>query len=210
MIRARHWGKRNFRLTIVFLTAFLSHYFYKHETLKRQLFYGAAIALVGIAFVVFNGSFVLKISPLGDFLTILAALAWAIYGVSLKWLDSKYSILFITRKVFFYGTITLFPFLPISPLDIKLEVLKHPVVLANLLFLGLIASLLCYFLWNTAIKKIGVIQTTNYIYLIPLVTLITSSLVIDEKITPLAIIGACMILSGVYLAQKIKKHDRKK
>jgi drug/metabolite transporter (DMT)-like permease len=81
-------------------------------------------------------------------------------------------------------------------------VLLQPVVLANLLFLGLIASLICYFIWNIAVKKIGVVKTTNYIYLIPGVTLITSWLVINETITYLAIIGACMILSGVYLVQK--------
>ena len=188
--------------TTPILTIFLSHFFYKKEPLKKNLFYGSVIALAGVALVVFNGSFILKIKPLGDFLTIIAALAWATYGVALKLLDSKYSILFITRKVFFYGFATLIPFLTLFPPKIDFSILVHPVVLANLLFLGLIASLLCYFVWNMAVKKIGVVPTTNYIYLIPLVTLITASLIIDEKITEIAIIGACLILSGVYIAQK--------
>lgn len=191
--------------TTPILTVFVSYFFYKKETLKKHLFYGAAIALTGIALVVFNGSFILKINPLGDLLTIVAALAWATYGVSLKWLDSKYSTLFITKKVFFYGFVTLIPFLPLFPPKIDLTTLTQPVVIMNLLFLGLIASLLCYFIWNTAVKKIGVVITTNYVYLIPLVTLITSRLVINEKITYIAILGAFMILSGVYIAQKQKK-----
>ena len=184
------------------LTIFLSYFFYKKVPLKKELFLGSLIALIGVSLVVYNGNFILKISPLGDFLTILAALAWAVYGVSLKWLDSKYSVLFITRKVFFYGVITLIPFLPFSPPNIVLATLLNPVVLFNMLFLGMIGSLLCFFLWNTAIKKIGVIHVTNYIYAIPLVTVITSYLAINEKITYYAIIGSIMILSGVYLAQK--------
>ncbi|MCL2073334.1 MAG: DMT family transporter [Marinilabiliaceae bacterium] len=184
------------------LTIFLSYFFYKKEPLKKALFLGSIVALAGVSLVIYNGNFVLKINPLGDFLTILAALAWAVYGVSLKWLDSKYSVLFITRKVFFYGVFTLIPFLPFSPPNIEFSSLLKPVVLYNLLFLGIIASLLCYFLWNTAIKKIGVIHVTNYIYAIPLVTLITSYIVINERIAPLAIVGSIMILSGVYLAQK--------
>jgi len=191
--------------TTPILTVFLSYFFYKKEPLKRQLFYGSAIALAGVALVIFNGSFILEINPLGDFLTIIAALAWATYGVALKWLDSKYSILFITRKVFFYGFATLLPFLPLFPPKLELSILMQPVVLMNLLFLGLIASLLCYFIWNIAVKKIGVVITTNYIYLIPMVTLITAWIVINENITFIAILGACMILSGVYLAQKQSK-----
>ena len=183
------------------LTAFLSQCFHKDEPLKKKLFYGSAIALTGVAFVVFNGSFILKVNPLGDFLAIVAALSWAVYSVTLKSLDSKYAVSFITRKVFFYGILTLILFLPFFPPNISLQMLLQPVVLANLLFLGLVASLLCYFLWNTALKNIGVVRTTNYIYLIPLVTLITSTLVIDEKITPIAIIGAIMIISGVYLTR---------
>ena len=190
--------------TTPILTAFLSYLFYKKESLTKQLFRGSFIALLGVAFVVFNGNFILKISPLGDLLTIIASLMWALYGVSLKWLDSRYSTLFITRKVFFYGIVTLIPFLFLFPPKIDVAVLMQPVVVFNLLFLGVIASLMCYFLWNRTVKELGVVTTTNYIYLIPPVTLLTSALVIDEQITVIAIIGLVLILSGVYIAQNGK------
>lgn len=59
------------------------------------------MALIGVGLVVFNGSFILKINPLGDFLSLIAALMWAFYCLILKQLDSRYSTAFITRKVFF-------------------------------------------------------------------------------------------------------------
>lgn len=155
-----------------------------------------------MAFVVFNGSFILQISPLGDILTILSALSWAFYGIILRKLQKDYSTLFITRKVFFYGIVTMLPFLVFGYGDLHPQLLTQPVILANLVFLGLIASLLCFITWNTAVKELGVVQTSNYIYFIPLVTLLTSAIVIDEHITAIALVGSVFILCGVYIAEK--------
>lgn len=59
--------------TAPLLTTILSLWVYKKEKATRGLMAGSLLALVGVALVVYNGSFVLKISPLGDFLTLLAA-----------------------------------------------------------------------------------------------------------------------------------------
>ncbi len=160
------------------------------------------MALIGVAFVVFNGSFLLKINPLGDMLTLIAALMWAFYCLILKQMGNRYPTLLITRKVFFYGLVTLTPMFLIHPLNTNTTILLNPVVAANLLFLGVIASMLCYIMWNTAVKELGPFRTANYIYIVPLVTLITSAIVIDEIITVVALIGSVFILSGVYIAER--------
>ncbi len=183
-------------------TAFLSYLIYRKEPLRLHLFIGSLVALLGVSLVVFNGSFVLQISPLGDILTILAALAWAFYGITLKRLHGHYSVLFITRKVFFYGIVTMLPFLCLNSATFSPSLLMNPVVTANLLFLGLVASLLCFIMWNSAVKELGVVQISNYIYFVPLVTLITSAIVIDEQITLIAFAGSAFILFGVYVAEK--------
>ena len=163
---------------------------------------GSLMALLGVALVVFIGCFILQINPLGDVLTLIAALMWAFYGLILRRLGGRYPTLFITRKVFFYGIVTLIPVLVISPIHPQIAVLTQPSVICNLLFLGIIASLLCYIMWNTAVKELGVVRTTNYIYVVPLVTLLTSALVIDETITVVALFGSVFILSGVYMAER--------
>ncbi|MCD8193376.1 MAG: DMT family transporter [Tannerellaceae bacterium] len=187
--------------TAPILTAFISRLI-NRETLKKNLLYGSFFAFLGVSMVVFNGGFILKINPLGDILTLIAALMWAFYGMILKNMGNRYPTLFITRKVFFYGVVLLIPFLWVKPIYPDTSVLIQPMVWINLLFLGLLASLLCYLMWNTAVKNLGVVRTTNYIYLVPMVTLITSYLVINETITWLAIIGSVFILSGVYIAEK--------
>lgn len=188
--------------TAPILTALLSRLFNRKERLKKHLIYGSFMALAGVALVVFNGSFILQINPAGDFLTLLAALMWSFYGLILKRMNNRYPTLFITRKVFFYGIVTLLPMLYLLSDTPNIQLTLQPLVLGNLLFLGLIASLLCYIMWNTAVKELGVIQTTNYIYVVPLVTLITSAIVIDEIITGIALLGSVFILAGVYVAEK--------
>lgn len=187
--------------TAPIITTVLSHLFYK-ESLRKRLLYGSLVALFGVGLVVFNGSVLLKVNPLGDFLTLVAATMWAFYCLILKRLSRSYPTLFITRKVFFYGILSLFFYFAIYPLNIKLELLKLPIVYLNILFLGVIASMLCYIMWNTAVRALGASKTANYIYIVPLVTLITSAIFLSETITIASGIGALAIISGVYIAER--------
>lgn len=93
------------------------------------------------------------------------------------------------------------PILSVS-LQTDIHILFRPVVALNLLFLGVIASMLCYIMWNTAVKQLGVVCATSYIYVVPLITLLTSAIVIDETITIVALLGSALILSGVYIAER--------
>ena len=184
------------------LTTFLSYLFKRKEPFTRHLLYGSFMALIGVGLVVFNGSFILQINPLGDFLSLTAALMWAFYCLILKQLDSRYSTVFITRKVFFYGIMTTLPVFLFRPLHWDTSLMLQPVVWGNLLFLGIIASMLCFISWNACVKELGAVQSTNYIYIVPLVTLLTSAIIIDEKITVIALSGCFLILCGVYLAER--------
>jgi len=184
------------------LTAILSHFFLKNERLNRRLLQGSLLALFGVALVVFNGKFILQLNPLGDLLSFLAALSWAIYTIVLKQVSSRYPIGMITRKVFFYGILTILPVFIFHPLTTDLQLLFRPVVFLNILFLGIMASLLCYFFWNMVIKHLGAVKSTNFVYIVPIITLIASSLILDETITVYALAGMLMILSGVIWAER--------
>ena len=187
--------------TAPILTVILTRLLLKSGRLRNSLIAGSFIALLGVACVVYNGSVILQVHPLGDLLSFTAALTWAFYNIFLKKLDGKYNTLYITRKVFFYGVLTLLPVFLIRPLTTDTAILLRPMVFSNLLFLGLIASLFCFAVWNAAVKHLGTLATSNYIYLVPLVTMISSALLLHERITPVALTGAMMILGGVYVAE---------
>lgn len=187
--------------TTPIFTALLVHWIFK-EPLRRNMIIGSIIALIGVGLVVFSGSVLLQINPLGDFLSIMAALMWAVYCLILKPLGKKYPTAFITRKVFLYSVISLLVYFLFDPLQVKIEVLFHPVVTLNLLFLGIVASMLCFIAWNTAVKVLGPSRTANYIYVQPFSTLVLSSIILSEVITLASMIGALCIIGGVYLAEK--------
>ena len=102
--------------TAPLLTTILSLLFYKSEKASKGLIYGSLLALMGVGLIVFNGSFVLKISPIGDLLTLLAALSWAFYSLIIKKMAGRYPTIFITRKIFFYGVLTILPAFLLHPL----------------------------------------------------------------------------------------------
>lgn len=187
--------------TTPIFTALMSNWFYK-EPLRKNMLLGSLIALVGVGMVVFSGSVLLQINPLGDFLSIVAALMWAIYCLILKPLGKRYSTAFITRKVFLYSVLSLLVYFLFDPLQIKPDILFNPIVALNLLFLGIMASMLCFIAWNAAVKVLGPSKTANYIYVQPFSTLVLSSIILSEVITVLSMIGALCIIGGIYLAEK--------
>lgn len=188
--------------TAPLLTTILSLLFYQSEKASKGLIFGSITALVGVGLVVFNGRFILKLSPLGDLLTLAAALSWAFYSLIIKKMAGRYSTLFITRKIFFYGILTILPAFLLQPLRPDVTVLLQPTVMFNLLFLAVLASLICFVTWNVVLKQLGTVKASNYIYLNPLVTMVASAIILREQITPMALAGAVCILFGVFLAEK--------
>lgn len=167
--------------------------------LGAPLIFGTLLALAGMAMVIFDGSRV-EISLKGDLLSIGAALCWALYSMFMGQMTSDYGAVFATRKVFFYGLLTIIPFLGGCLDSFSPAVLGQPVVWLNLLFLGLIASLACFIIWNLVMSKLGNVTSTNYVYLNPVFTLITAALILGERMSPMSVIGCTAILAGVILA----------
>lgn len=99
------------------LTTLLSSLFFKSERLHRpmRVIAGSLIALVGVAAVVYNGNFVLKINPLGDVLSFAAAFSWAVYSLLIKRITKRYPTMFVTRKVFGYGILTMLLYQLVHP-----------------------------------------------------------------------------------------------
>jgi drug/metabolite transporter (DMT)-like permease len=191
--------------TAPILTAVAAHFLLKGEKLNGSFGIGFVFAFIGSFFVIFNGHFVLKLNPMGDFLAVCAALSWALYSVLIKRIGDRYPSIYITRKVFFYSALTTIPILFLSGEKFELSALWRPDVLWNLLFLGILASSVCYLLWSKIIWKLGVIKTNSFIYFIPLLTMVCSNLVLSEPITPFAVAGGVLIVGGVYISDNGEK-----
>ena len=176
--------------------------FYKSERFSRLQALGSLLALIGMAAVVLNGHFVLHLSPLGDTLAFSACICWALYTLLMKPVMGRYPAMFITRKVFFYGILTILPYYIFVPDMPSLDVLMRPEVALNLLFLGSVASMLCYLTWSWCMKGLGAVICTNWVYVNPITTIIAAWLILDEQITAYFLIGSILIIAGMYLSSK--------
>jgi len=185
-----------------FFTAIFAHFFLDREKLRLQFFIGFAVAVIGIFLISFNGSSNLKLNPLGDILAVLAAVVWAAYSVLTRRISGfHYNTIQATRRIFFYGLVFMVPALLFFGFEPKINQLIQPVILCNILFLGLGASALCFVTWNTAVKILGAIKTSVYIYMVPVITVITSVIVLRETITGVAIFGIVLTLSGLIISE---------
>ena len=169
------------------------------ERLNRHGVTGSLLALIGMAIVVLNGHFVLHLSPLGDLLAFAACMSWAVYSLLMKRVSGKFSTLYITRKMFFYGLLSILPYYLFVPELPPMSLLLRPSVWVNLLFLGCVASMVCYLTWNWCMMKLGAVTATNWVYFNPITTIFFAWLILDEHITPYFLIGTACILCGIYL-----------
>ncbi|OYP43376.1 DMT family transporter [Prevotella sp. P4-119] len=175
---------------------------YRSSRIHIMQLTGSLLAFMGMIIVVLNGRFVLHLSPVGDALAFTACICWAFYSLLMKTMTDKYSAAFITRKVFFYGVLTIIPYYILVPGMPAMAVLTQPVVVGNLLFLGCLASMICFLTWNWCISKLGAVKATNWVYFNPITTMIFASWVLGEKITIYFLIGAVCILTGMYMADR--------
>lgn len=176
--------------------------FYKSERLSRLQTFGMVMAAAGVIVVVMNGHFVLHLSPRGDALAFAACLCWALYSMLMIPANARYDTVFITRKVFFYGLLSMIPYYIVYPeLNLHLA-FSQPQLLWNLLFLGSVASMLCFLTWTWVLKQLGAVVATSYVYLNPVTTIVFAWFLLGEQITLWFILGTLLILYGMYLADR--------
>ncbi|MCM1290413.1 MAG: DMT family transporter [Prevotella sp.] len=165
---------------------------------------GSLVAFAGVVCVVMQGSTEgIEIHPVGDLLALSSALSWAVYSIVSKDIIPRYNALFITRKMFFYGTLTAIPLLLIQNEPLHLNLLfENPRYLMNILFLALMCSLGAFVLFNLSMKILGPITANNYIYLQPLVTMVAAYFVFGEKVYLLGYLGCVLVIGGLVLTDK--------
>lgn len=191
-----------------FFTALLSCFMLKSAKPKLHFFIGFIIAMTGI--VLISGNDALRLNPLGDILALSAAVVWALYSVlTRKISEFNYPVIQTTRRIFMYGILFMIPMLFALDFGVRLENLMDIKYLSNLLFLGFGASALCFVTWNSAVKLLGTVKTSAYIYAVPVITVVTSVIVLKEQVTTVIILGTSLTLAGLIISECERIFKRK-
>lgn len=188
-----------------FFTALFNFIFLKGEKPQLRFFVGFIIAMVGIYLISFSSDTTLQLNPLGDILAVIAAIIWAAYSTITKKVSTfGYNTLQTTRRSFFYGLIFMIPILFIMDFKLDLGRFMHMKNYLNILYLGLGASAMCFVTWNCAVKILGSVKTSVYIYMVPVITTITSVIILHEQITWIAACGIILTLIGLFVSESKK------
>jgi drug/metabolite transporter (DMT)-like permease len=185
--------------SIPIMTAMLAHFLTPDEKFSKRLLLGFLVAMSGIALIIYNGR-LLRLNPLGDVLALACSLSFTWYSVLARKVSAELGKLVVVRKTFFWGLLFALPvwLLWESPSLQHLAALDH-IAWANLLYLAVFASVLGYGMWNKAVALIGAVRTANYIYLMPLITMLAAVLVLGERLTVLMLAGGTLVVAGVYV-----------
>ncbi len=185
-----------------FFTAILSRFFLQSEgRLRANFFIGFVVAMAGVAMISFNGSR-LELNPAGDVLAVLAAFVWACYSILTRKISSfGYPVILTTRRTFFYGILFMVPTFFLFDGEMELKRFADMTHLLNILYLGLGASALCFVTWNLAVKVLGAVKTSVYIYMVPVITVVTSVLVLQEPVTWVSVMGTVLAVAGLFLSE---------
>lgn len=191
-----------------FFTAICSKIFLKDEKITRLFYIGFIVSMIGVVFVSLNGGMSLNIFPIGDFISLLAAILWGAYGVAVKLVSkSNYNPIHLTRRIMFYAMIAFIPMALINGSDLSLARFANTENLLLTLFLGIIASSICFLTWNMAVDYLGAVKSGLYVYFNPVVTIIFGIIILNEKLTIWGIIGTILIFIGLYISTYKKKEE---
>lgn len=102
------------------------------------------------------------------------------------------------------GTLFLIPF---AALTLKNE--GWPDIHLNgwvaIVYLGAFASAVSYFLYNKALETLTASQVGNFVNLDPVIGVIIALIFLHERISALQIVGALMVLAGIWLTSTKNK-----
>ena len=168
------------------------------ERPHRRFIFGFVLAMAGI-YLISTAESGMQFNLTGDILALSAAAVWALYAVLTRKITTfGYNTILITRHIFFYGLLFMLPALYIFGFTPDLTRFYNPAYLFNILFLGLGASAMCFVTWNYAVKVLGAVKTSAYIYAVPVLTVASAVIVLNEPVT------VKMLAGGICSSKKRK------
>jgi O-acetylserine/cysteine efflux transporter len=158
------------------------------ERLRVANLFGLLVAAGGLLLIGLQGDRLMTIA--GFFLTIGAASMWALGNIVTRRLG----------KVNLVGLVvwgSLVPPLPFLALSWLLEGPEDSILV--LIYLAFGATILGYGLWSRLLSRYPASQVAPFSLLVPVVGLTSSALLLDERLGPLQVLGALLVMLGLLI-----------
>jgi drug/metabolite transporter (DMT)-like permease len=136
----------------------------------------------------------------GDLMIFAGTVLWALNTVFSKEFLERLSPLKFTSITVIIGALAYFPFCA----DAVVRIPWRRISLASwtgLVFSSVFSLVIGYLVWYVSVRRVGNARTAVYSNLTPVFTALFAFLFLGESLRPRQIIGAAVILVGVYLAR---------
>jgi drug/metabolite transporter (DMT)-like permease len=169
---------------------------------------GLAFGVIGaLALLLFkaHGQFAIGSDTItGDLMTLVNSLSWASFVVMAKPYMQKYQTVTVMKWIFLFGFIYMCPFGMPDLISVSWNSLSSQTIFA-MAFVVVATTFLVYLLNTYALKALSSSVVSMYIYLQPFLATVIAIYLGKDELTPLKIVSAMLIISGVYLASRKKK-----
>ena len=182
------------------------------ERLRAIQWFGVVLSMCGALWVVTNGQ-LMSLADLswniGDAIMAAAAVSWAVYSIAVK----KYLHLFPS-----YGAVLVMTGLSVM---ILLPVMAAEWLVvgvpqiggghwSGLVYLGVFPSVIALMLYNRAVAVLGASQTSVFLNFVPVFTMLGAYLLLDESISGMQLLGAALVMCGVFFTTRDTRTARGK
>lgn len=191
------------------LIALASGIFLK-EKITRNNIAGMISAVLGAFIIITDGDpgvlIRLGLSPI-DMVLVTASLSYVVFTVMSKKIMRKFSPLATTTYSTCIGTMMLLPFIPISTVGTEILTSGWD-IWSSVLYLGVVNSVLTTIWWSNGIQKVGPARASIYINVMPLSATILAAVFFNERLNLYHVIGAVLVIGGVYLSSSFKRINK--
>ncbi|HEX9697404.1 MAG TPA: DMT family transporter [Actinomycetota bacterium] len=173
------------------------------EAVPRRRAAGIALAFAGVAVLAVAGSPAAGGRPtqLGGVLVALGSpTSWAVYTVLARPMLQRVDAFRMTTTVFMIGGAMLLPL-------VRAETIREAAALpagtwAWVIFLGLGSSVAGYMIFNLALSKMEAAKVAVFLYMVPVVALLSAALILGEPLTGWVALAATMVVGGVVITER--------
>jgi drug/metabolite transporter (DMT)-like permease len=174
------------------------------ERANRLVWAGVLLSFLGVGLLVLGGDKGLSAAVatiVGDLLVLGAAMMWGAYTTFSKPLLARYSPLKLTALTMVAGTSVL--------VLVSAPALVHQnwsaisiTAWGGLFYSTSMAVAVAYVVWYTSVQRVGSARTAIYSSLTPVVAVMVAWIALGDRMTPLQIMGAVVVLAGVLLTRR--------
>lgn len=175
------------------------------ERLQGKQLAGITLAVFGVLVLIeasLNGQ---DVALLGFMLTLAAGLSWACGNIFNKLIMQHEARPAVMSLVVWSALIPIIPFLAASFILDGPDVMLNSLVeidlttILSLLYLAFVATIIGYGIWGSLMGKYETWRVAPLSLLVPVVGLASAALLLDETLSVLQLLGAVLIMAGLYI-----------